>query len=79
MFRSIQRQIIKQLPNLYLATPDEVAKRLKETANGRGDTILYENYTYKTKRANGFGTTNKIPDSWKFIKERLEQLINQLG
>jgi hypothetical protein len=78
-FVQFKDKFLEQLPNLYLATPDEVANRLKETANGRGDTILYENYTYKTKRAAGFGTTDKIPDSWKFSKERLEQLINQLG
>ncbi|MBS1588562.1 MAG: hypothetical protein JST52_03000 [Bacteroidetes bacterium] len=78
-FVQFKDKLLEQLPNLYLAKPDEVAKRLNETANGRGDTILYENYTYKTKRAAGFGTTDKIPNNWKFSRERLELLINELG
>lgn len=30
------------MPRLYLAQPREVARRLKATAKGRGDTILFE-------------------------------------
>ena len=59
---------------MYLATPKEVAKRLKETANNNGATILYENHTWTRKNAMGIGTIDKIPDSWRFSKERIEQL-----
>jgi hypothetical protein len=66
---------LDELPRLYLATPAQVADQLKKTAKGRGDTILYENHTWKLKTAAGYGTTDKIPDEWKFSKERIEQLF----
>src|SRR5580704_4459899 len=33
------------LPRVYLAWPAEIAERLKAASGGRGDTILWENYT----------------------------------
>jgi len=62
------------LPRLYLATPKEMAQRMHETAKGRGDTILYENQQW-TARAHGAGTVDKIPDDWRFTRERVEELI----
>ena len=62
------------LPRLYLATPKEVAKRLHETAKGRGDSILYENQEW-TLRAHGAGTVDKIPDNWRFTRGRVEELL----
>ena len=64
-----------QLPRLYLASPKEVAKRLKETSKGRGDSILYEIQEW-TLRAHGAGTVDRIPESWKFTRERVEQLLD---
>lgn len=72
-FVQFKTKNIDNLPNLYLATPKEVAQRLKETANKRGDTVLYENKIW-TKRAVGYGKLDKIPDEWKFSKQRIEQL-----
>lgn len=66
---------IDELPRIYLATPKQVAVQLKQTANGRGDTILYENHTWTRPTAVGFGTIDKIPDNWKFSKERIEELF----
>jgi Holliday junction resolvase-like predicted endonuclease len=40
------------LPRIYLAWPCEISDRLKSAAGGRGDTILYENYTRHAKRYN---------------------------
>lgn len=65
---------LDEQPRIYLATPKQVADQLNKTANGRGDTILFENHTWKRKTATGFGTTDKIPDEWKFTKERIEHL-----
>lgn len=65
---------IDQLPRIYLARPVEVVTQLKATAKGRGDTILYEDHTY-TARAHGWGTTDKIPESWKFSPERVAGLL----
>lgn len=67
---------IDELPHLYLATPSEIADRLKQSAAGRGETILYENHTWGS-RAIGYGTVDKIPDSWKFSEGRIMELFNR--
>ena len=64
---------VDSLPRMYLATPLEIAKWLKAAAAGRGDTILREEHTW-TSRAQAAGTTDRIPDSWRFTKERLEEI-----
>ncbi len=61
-------------PRIYLAWTQDVAKRLKETAKGRGDTILYEHKIW-TPRAYAAGTIDKIPDKWHFSKERLYEIF----
>ena len=66
---------LDEQPRIYLATPQQVAAQLKKSANGRGDTILCENHTWKMKNAAGFGTTEKIPVDWKFSEQRIEQLF----
>jgi hypothetical protein len=62
------------MPRVYLATPPEIAERLKAASGGRGDTILWENHT-SGPRAAGAGTTEKIPESWRLSKARVEQII----
>lgn len=64
-----------ELPRMYLATPAQIATRLKETANGRGDTILYEHHEFGP-RAYAAGTVEKIPDSWKLSAERIEEMFS---
>jgi len=66
---------LSELPRVYLATPKDVAARLKDTANGRGDTILYEEHTWGP-RAHATGVTERIPPHWRFSAERVEQLLN---
>jgi len=61
------------LPRMYLARPSEIADRLRETAKGRGDTILYEEHTWG-RRAVGAGTIERLPESWRFTAARLESL-----
>ena len=68
---------LDQLPRVYLATPYEVAERLKVTAGGRGGTILYENHTWGP-RARSAGTIEKIPDAWRFSDDRVEQLLSEV-
>ncbi len=63
-----------ELPRIYLATPNEVADRLRNTASGRGDTILYENHPWGP-RARGAGTVERVPEGWRFSSERVEQLL----
>ncbi|PWT97637.1 MAG: hypothetical protein C5B51_30915 [Terriglobia bacterium] len=62
------------MPRLYLATPAEIAQRLRETAKGRGDSILYERHSW-APRAHAAGTTEEIPKSWLFSFARIEQLM----
>lgn len=65
---------IDGLPRLYLARPNEVAERLRATAKGRGDAVLYENYTWGP-RAVGAGTVERVPERWRFSVDRLEELL----
>lgn len=66
------------LPRVYVATTTEVATRLKATCAGGGSTILYENKAW-TSRANPryANTTETIPATWKFTKERVELLLEE--
>lgn len=65
---------ITEMPRVYLATPQEIAEHLKVSANGRGETILYE-YKKWSDRAFGAGTIDKIPESWLFTTERITELF----
>jgi hypothetical protein len=67
---------LSALPRIYLATPKEVAARLKETAKGRGDTILYEAHEWGA-RAHGTGTVERMPEHWRFSLERVEALLDE--
>jgi hypothetical protein len=66
------------MPRVYVATPAEVANRLKATCAGGGSTILYESHTWtsraKPKYAN---TTEVIPSTWKFTRQRVELLFDE--
>jgi hypothetical protein len=65
---------LDQMPRVYLATPAEIAQRLKATAKGRGDTVLYEQHVWGP-RAHAAGTREQIPESWKFSLARVEFLL----
>ncbi len=69
---------ITSFPRIYFATPSEIANQLHKEAGGRGETILFENHTWTAKAA-GKGTTDKIPDDWKFSVERIESLFETYG
>ncbi len=64
-----------ELPRMYLATPNEVARRLRESAGGRGDTILYEHHEWGP-RAVARGTTDRIPQAWAFSQQRVDNLFS---
>lgn len=66
--------LIDQMPRVYLATPLEIVNHLKRSANGRGETILYE-YKEWTAKAFGAGTIDAIPESWKFSEDRIKELL----
>ena len=67
-----------EMPRIYLATPEEIAERMKASAGGRGETILYEDHTWGP-RAVAKGTTDRIPEGWKISAERLEHMFSSYG
>lgn len=64
------------LPRMWLAAPQEVADRLRATARGRGDTILYERKIW-SGRAHGAGTLEEIPAGWVLTQERVNILLGK--
>jgi len=66
-----------EMPRVYLALPSDIAEALKKSRNGNGETILYENHTWQS--GVGKGTTDKLPDHWKFSADRIESLIKGVG
>ena len=67
-----------QLPRMYLASPEEIAEVLCMEAAGRGDTILYEHHEWGPT-AKAYGTVDKLPESWRFTKERAEEMFEKYG
>jgi Holliday junction resolvase-like predicted endonuclease len=65
---------LDELPRVYLASPIEIGQRLRETAKGRGDSILYENHSWGN-RAVGAGTIERVPEKWRFSLERIEEML----
>jgi len=76
IFCLVQFKKIKlgECPRTYLATPKEIAERLKGECKGRGATILYEYHEW-TPRAIGAGTREQLPELWRFSIERLDELM----
>ena len=72
-----QNVSLDELPRVYLATPREIASRLREARSGKGDTILHENKEWGS-RAFAAGTVDAIPISWRFSEYRVDRLINQI-
>lgn len=70
-FKDVQ---LNDMPRVYLATPAEVADKLRQASAGRGDTILHENHT-RGPRALAAGVVDRIPDHWRMSKERVEELL----
>ena len=68
---------LDSLPRMYLATPLEIAQRLKASAAGRGSGILYEYHKW-TARAKAYRTVDKIPDDWKFTQKRLDEIAETI-
>jgi hypothetical protein len=68
---------LNELPRMYLATPKEIAEQLKNSSAGRGETILYEKHSWGP-RAQAAGTTDMIPDKWRFSKERIESILRSI-
>lgn len=67
-----------QCPGAYFVTSMEIVQQLKASSKGRGDTILHEDHTW-SKRAHGYGTTDKLPNEWIFSAQRLNKMFREHG
>ncbi len=65
---------LNQLPRIYLATPAEIAKRMREAAERTGEAVLYEQYDW-TSQETGFTAIEALPSSWLFSMERIQELL----
>ena len=67
-----------EMPRIYLASPEEIAERLKASAGGRGDSSLHENHTWRSSAA-GRGTTDKEPENWEISEKRIDEMFGLYG
>lgn len=65
---------LSQLPRIYLATPGDLARRMRETAERTGEPLLYEQYDW-TSAETGFTAIETLPSSWLFSEERIQELL----
>ena len=65
---------LHEMPRIYLATPAQIALRMREAAERLGDPILYEEYEWSTPDT-GFTALETLPSSWRFSPERIQQLL----
>ena len=65
---------LDELPRLYLASPQEVAQSMRETADRLGDSILYEKYEWAAAGDNP-GKIEGLPSSWRFSEQRIQELL----
>lgn len=67
-----------EMPRMYLASPQEIADALNQSAGGRGDTVLREYHKWGPT-ASAYGTVDKLPDEWKFTEERAKEMFEKYG
>ena len=65
---------LNQLPRIYLASPVEIAQRLRESAERLGDPVLYEQYEWVSPET-GSTAVEALPSSWLFSDERVHELV----
>ena len=77
LFCLVQFKDVKdtELPRIYLAKPVEIAKMMKASRNGIGDTILYEYHKW-SGNAKASGTIEQIPEAWLMTKDRVNTFFN---
>jgi hypothetical protein len=67
-----------QMPRIYVASPSDVAARLRVARGGLGHTILWEDHQYGPQGA-AAGTVERLPDEWRLTKDRMDELVVVLG
>jgi hypothetical protein len=67
-----------ELPRMYLATPKEVARKLRETVDRLGSSWLYEEYAW-TSGGEESSVIERLPSAWRFSHERLQEMLALQG
>ena len=65
---------IDQLPQLFLASPKEIAKRLRKTAKEPSDSAPREEHV-RVSSGDDTRAIETMPLAWRFSLERIEQLL----
>ena len=65
---------IDQLPRIYLATPFEIAQKLREALNRAGEAILWEERKWVSD-GDDSRIVEKLPAEWLFSSERARRLL----
>lgn len=66
------------MPRVYLATPNEIADRLKASRGGVGHSSLKEDHT-RGPRSKGAGMVERLPDDWRISTERIDGLLRAIS
>ena len=65
---------LSQLPRIYLATPAEIARRMREDAERTCEAVLHEQYDW-TSPETGITSMEALPSNWLFSMERIQELV----
>ena len=65
---------IDQLPRIYLASPCEIAQRMRDTADRLGHSILYEQYEWASPESSA-RALEALPKNWLFSQGRIQELL----
>ena len=67
---------LNQLPRIYLATPLEIARKMREAVERLGDPILHEQCEWTVPDAD-CTQIESLPSSWLFSHERIHELADR--
>jgi hypothetical protein len=65
---------LHQLPRIYLASPSEIASRMRQNTERLGDSALREQYEWISPES-GMRALEALPSSWLFSQERIQELL----
>jgi hypothetical protein len=68
---------IHELPRVYLASPEEIAAAMRETAARTGRCTLLEMYEWTA--SNGQRSVEMLPEKWHFSQDRVQELLLTQG
>jgi hypothetical protein len=69
---------LNQLPRIYLATPADIARRMRESAERTGQPVLQEQYDWTSPETDAT-SIEALPSNWLFSMVRIEELLFPQG